>query len=168
MTDIVKSFTTESLRDLLQRFGYRAEIVADEVTGAMLLRSATSGMNFDIRPGNRLADHPAQFVDLSFLGLFKIEGELPLGPLNDWNNARRFSRLHLAQGFLLLDMDVTVAGGVTPDHLRAHLEIWDQLLQGLVAFLRTELPRIAASDAAPASLAPQNSTAAPSTVTTAD
>ncbi len=127
MTDIVKSFTTESLRDLLQRFGYRAEIVADEVTGAMLLRSATSGMNFDIRPGNRLADHPAQFVDLSFLGLFKIEGELPLGPLNDWNNARRFSRLHLAQGFLLLDMDVTVAGGVTPDHLRAHLEIWDQL-----------------------------------------
>ncbi len=167
MTEIVKSLTAESLRDLLQRFGYRAEIVADETTGATMVRSATSGMPFDIRPGNQLADHPAQFLDLSFLGLFKIEGELPLPPINDWNNARRFSRLHLAQGFLLLDMDVSVAGGVTDDHLRAHLEIWDQLLLGLVSFLLTELPRIAANDAAPASLAPQTATSAPSAAVTA-
>jgi hypothetical protein len=154
MTEIIKSFTMESLRDLLQRFGYRAEVVTDE-TGATLVRSATSGMNFDVRPGNRLADHPAQFVDISLLGAFKVEGELPLGALNDWNNTRRFSRLHLAQGFLMLDMDVTAAGGVTSDHLRAHLDIWDQLLLGLVSFLRAELPRLAANDATAAPLAPQ-------------
>jgi hypothetical protein len=154
MSDIVKSFTAGSLRDLLQQCGYRAEIITDDATKVTLLRSATSGMNFDIRFGNRLVDHPAQFVDFSFLGLFKVEGDLPLGPLNDWNNARRFGRLYLSQGFLVLDMDVTAAGGVTVDHLRAHLEIWDQLLQALVGYLRAELPRIANDAGQPPSVSP--------------
>lgn len=143
MTATVHALTIEGLRDLLQRFGYRAEIVSDDAARVTLLRSATSGMNFDIRFGNALASEPGRYVDFSFLGLFKVEGELPLGPLNAWNNARRFGRLHLDQGFLLLDMDVTLAGGVGEDHLRAYLEIWDQLLQGLVGYLRSELPRLA-------------------------
>jgi hypothetical protein len=158
MTEIVTSLTMDSLRALLQRFGFRAEVVTDEAAGVTLLRSATSGLGFDIRPGNRLADRPAEFLDCAFLATFRVEGELPPGPLNDWNNARRFSRLHINQGFLLLDMDVSVAGGVTIDHLRAHLEIFDQLLQGLVAFLRAELPRLAANDAAASALAPQAAT----------
>ncbi len=45
-------------------------------------------------------------------------------------------------------MDVSVVSGITADHLRAHLEIWDQLLQGLIVFLRAELPRLAESQAA--------------------
>ncbi len=148
MTEIITSLSVEGLRDQLQRFGYRAEIVVDDAAKVTLLRSATSGMNFDIRLGNALASDPSRHVDFTFLGLFKVEGELPLAPVNEWNNARRFCRLHLNQGFLLLDMDVSVVSGITADHLRAHLEIWDQLLQGLIVFLRAELPRLAESQAA--------------------
>jgi len=161
MTEIVTSLTVDSLRALLQHFGYRAEVITDDAAKVTLVRSATSGLSFDIRPGNHLADHPAQFVDCAFLASFKVEGELPLAPLNDWHNARRFCRLHLNQGFLMLDMDVSLAGGVTSDHLRAHLEIFDQLLQGLVAFLRSELPRLAANDASATALAPLSATVSP-------
>jgi hypothetical protein len=149
MTDVILSAALETLRDLLQRFGYRAEIVADD-RGQALVRSATSGMTFDIRAGNRLVDQPAQFLDVSFVALLKVEGELPLAVVNEWNNLRRFGRLHLSQGFLALDMDVAFAGGVAVDHLRAAIAVWDQLLQGLIAYLRAELPRLAAGDGAAA------------------
>jgi hypothetical protein len=102
-------------------------------------------MAFDIRPGNRLAGDSDSYADFSFLALFTIKGgELPWALVNTWNNQRRFGRLHIDQGFLMLDMDVSVAGGIAAEHLAAQFVIWDQLLQGLISYLRTELPRYAA------------------------
>jgi hypothetical protein len=62
--------------------------------------------------------------------------------VNRWNTLRRFGRLHLNPGLLLLTMDVSAVGGVTRDHLRANLEIWDRLLPDLVAYLREELQKL--------------------------
>jgi hypothetical protein len=46
------------------------------------------------------------------------------------------ARLSLQGGFLVMEMDVVVAAGVSADHLRSHLELWDRLLQEFIVYLR--------------------------------
>lgn len=53
-----------------------------------------------------------------------------------WNASRRFARLSLQGEFLVMEMDVVVAAGVSADHLRSHLELWDRLLQEFIVYLR--------------------------------
>ena len=145
---IITHLTLDSLRDALQQSGYRVETVTDPVANIPYLRSATAGMSFDVRPGNRLLGAEDNFVDVAFVALLQVQGELPLDLVNRWNATRRFARLQLSVPFLLLSLDATVAGGVTQNHLRAQVEIWDQLIQQLIAYLREELPRLAQAGAA--------------------
>lgn len=46
--------------------------------------------------------------------------------------------------------DVSVAGGVGQNHLRAQIEIWDHLIQQLVGYLREELPKLNTAERTPA------------------
>ena len=143
MTDaIIHDFTIEGLRDVLQQAGYRAETFTD-ASGATHLRSATSGLPFDVRLGNRLGNDGARYVDATLMAAFQVQGELPPALVNTWNNTRRFGRLHFDRGLLILDLDLVVAGGVMPAHLRALIEIWDRLIQELIPYLRTELSQSA-------------------------
>jgi Putative bacterial sensory transduction regulator len=81
---------------------------------------------------------------------------LPLELVNRWNTTRRFARLQLSQQFLVFCLDVSVAGGVMPNHLRAQIEIWDRLVQELIAYLRDELRQLSAKNgAAPQPVTPQ-------------
>jgi hypothetical protein len=158
---LILDLTLDSLREILQQSGYRVETVTDPIANVPYLRSATGGLTFDIRPGNRLVgQNPAGqdqgFVDVAFVAVLQVQGELSLDLVNRWNVTRRFARLQLSPPFLALCMDVSVAGGVTPDHLRGHIEIWDRLVQELISHLRDELqqqsvpvgasPRVAQAD----------------------
>jgi Putative bacterial sensory transduction regulator len=146
----IAKLTLEALRDILQQVGYRVEEVTDPVAKFPYLRSATGGLAFDIRPGNRLADADG-FLDVAFTAVLQIQGELPLDLVNRWNATRRFARLQLSQPFLVFCLDVSVAGGVMPNHLRAQIEIWDRLVQELIVYLRDELRQLTATNgAAPA------------------
>jgi hypothetical protein len=156
VTDIVQSITLDSLRETFQQAGYRVEAVTDPVANITYLRSATGGLAFDIRPGNSLAGVDHGFADIAFVAVLQVQGELPLDLVNRWNVARRFARLQLSQPFLALCMDVTVVGGVTPGHLRAHIEIWDRLVQELIAYLRDELRKLDASGGAAQRVATDN------------
>ncbi|HEY8066795.1 MAG TPA: YbjN domain-containing protein [Methylosinus sp.] len=139
---LVTSLTLDDLRDLLQQVGYRVETATDPVVNVVYLRSATSGLSFDIRPGNRSAgDESGRFADMAFISILQVNGELPQDLVNGWNIARRFSRLQLSGPFLALCMDVSVVGGVTRSHLRAQIEIWDRLAQELIVYLREGLRR---------------------------
>jgi hypothetical protein len=146
-TPIVK-LTLDALREVLQQVGYRVEEVTDPVADIPYLRSATGGVAFDIRPGNRLADPAGSFVDVAFTAVLQIQGELPLDLVNRWNATRRFARLQLSQQFLVFTQDVSVAGGVMPNHLRAQIEVWDRLVQELIAYLRDELRQLATTNGA--------------------
>jgi hypothetical protein len=145
-TPVVK-LTLEALREVLQQVGYRVEEVTDPVANVPYLRSATGGLAFDIRPGNRLADAEG-FLDVAFTAVLQVQGELPLDLVNRWNATRRFARLQLSQPFLLFCLDVSVAGGVMPNHLRAQIEIWDRLVQELIVYLRDELRQLTATNGA--------------------
>jgi len=149
----ITQFTLDSLRDVLQQVGYRVEEVTDPVANVPYLRSATGGLAFDIRPGNRLPDEG--FVDVAFTAVLQVQGELPLDLVNRWNATRRFARLQLSHPFLVFCLDVSVAGGVMPNHLRAQIEIWDRLVQELIGYLREELRQLSAKSDATAPVVPQ-------------
>ncbi len=139
----ITHLTLDSLREILQQAGYRVETVTDPVANVVYLRSATNGLAFDIRPGNRLANGSESFVDAAFTAVLQVQGELPLDLVNRWNATRRFTRLQLSLPFLVLSLDVSVAGGVMPAYLRGQVEIWDHLIQQLIVYLREELPKLA-------------------------
>ncbi|WP_426435370.1 YbjN domain-containing protein [Bradyrhizobium genosp. P] len=112
-----------------------------------------------VRPGNRFIGAEQSFADVAFAATLQVQGELPLDLVNRWNATRRFARLQLSHPFLVFSLDVSVAGGVAPDNLRAQIEIWDRLVQDLITYLREELPKLARNGA---------STPAPRSITGAD
>jgi hypothetical protein len=139
MSDIIiSSLTPESLRQLMQEAGYRAEAVADPA-GVPRLTSATGGLPFDIRFGNAMQGGAEGYADVTFIAALRVQGTLPPDLVNTWNNTKRFARLHLNQDFLFLDMDLTVVGGVSPAHVRTQIQIWDRLVQELLPHLRNVL-----------------------------
>lgn len=161
----------DGLRDIFQLAGYRVETVTDPVANAPYLRSATNGIAFDIRPGNRVAGDEQSFIDAGLIAVLQVQGELPLEVVNRWNATRRFARLQLSPPFLALSLDFTLAGGVTQNNLRAQIEIWDHLVQQLVSFLREELDNLAKMRApvAPSGIASSTQPASePSRVAAAD
>ena len=139
----ITQLTLDGLREMFQQAGYRVETLIDPVANSAYLRSATTGVAFDIRPGTRLASDGQDFVDVAFVAVLQVQGELPLELVNRWNATRRFARLQLSTPFLVLSLDVSLAGGVEPAHLRTQIEIWDHLVQQLIGYLREELPRLA-------------------------
>jgi hypothetical protein len=157
MSDVsITKLTLDGLGESLRQVGYRVETATDPVAGVSYLRSATGGLAFDIRPGNQLAD-AGGFVDVAFTAILQVQGELPLDLVNRWNATRRFGRLQLSQPFLVFCLDVSVAGGVMPDYLRAQIEIWDRLVQELIAYLRDELRQLSAKNGSASSPVSQTS-----------
>ncbi len=130
---LIQSITPSQLGDLLQRAGYRVN-PADQ-GGVVQLLSASQGIGFAVRFGNG-AVTAGSFLDFTFSCALRIEGELPEGLAQVWNATRRFARLGVQGDFLVMEMDAIVAAGVSEDHLRGQLELWDRLLQEFVVYLR--------------------------------
>jgi hypothetical protein len=138
----VTKLSLDDLRELFQAAGFRVETVTDPVAGLAYLRSATGGLAFDVRPGNRIAGTD-DIVDLALVAPLQVQGELPLEIVNRWNLTRRFARLQLGAPFLVFSMDLVVLGGVSRAFLRGQIEMWDRLVQELVVYLRDELGKLA-------------------------
>jgi hypothetical protein len=143
---LVLSLTPERLIEILQSKGYRAELFQD-ASGDPHLRSSSTGVPFNVRFGNRAPPPVEGYYDFTFITLIKIDAEFPLERINAWNQNRRFARLHRSNDFLVLDMDVILAGGVGEDHLRGTVELWDRMLQELMNYLRGDAPGGAANAA---------------------
>jgi len=132
MSELITSVTVQSLTDLLQDAGYRVN--QSEQNGIVQLLSASQGIGFAVRFGNPTAEQ-GSYVDFTYSCALRVQGELPEGLAPVWNASRRFARLSVQGEFLLMEMDVVVAGvGVT--HLRSQLELWDRLLQEFIVYLR--------------------------------
>ncbi|WP_431480977.1 YbjN domain-containing protein [Pseudomonas thivervalensis] len=133
MTSMIESVGAKSLTELLQAAGYRVN--ETEQNGIVQLLSASQGIGFAVRFGNP-APTPGEYLDFTFSCALRVQGELPAGLAEQWNASRRFARLSLQGEFLVMEMDVVVAAGVSADHLRSHLELWDRLLQEFIVYLR--------------------------------
>lgn len=143
----IMTVSPEQLGEIMQSAGYRTEHRTDN-NGAPLIASATGGISFNVRMGNRAVPPVEGFLDFTYLTVIKIEGEFPLTRVNDWNRNKRFARLHQVDDFIVMDMDVIAAAGVTTNHIRATLELWDRLLQELMAWLRGDTTQAGAANSA--------------------
>ncbi|MGY2292785.1 YbjN domain-containing protein [Pseudomonas sp. SDO528_S397] len=134
MSDVqlIASVTPHTLTELLQASGYRVN--QTEQNGSVQLLSASQGIGFSVRFGNP-ATEQGSYVDFTYSCALRVQGELPKGLADVWNASRRFARLSLQGEFLLMEMDVVVAG-VGATYLRGQLELWDRLLQEFIVYLR--------------------------------
>ena len=132
-TTLIQSLSAAQLQDILQSLGYR--VTRSEQNGMVQLLSATQGVGFAVRFGNP-GHADGEFVDYTLSCALRVQGELPQGLVEAWNLGKRFARLAQQGVFLVLEMDVIAAGGVTGNHLRATTELWDRVLQEFLLFLR--------------------------------
>ncbi|HCA17819.1 MAG: YbjN domain-containing protein [Alcaligenes pakistanensis] len=135
MTDsqTIQSVSLKQLQELLQQMGYR--VTESEQAGNRQLLSASQGIGFALRLGNP-ANEVDQALDYTLSCALRVQGEMPAGIESAWNIGKRFARLAVQGEFLVLEMDVIVAGGVAPTYLQATAELWDRLLQEFLLFLR--------------------------------
>jgi hypothetical protein len=155
---VIQTLTPASLTEILQAAGYR--VSTSEQNGVVQLLSASQGIGFSVRFGNPANEPAGAFLDYTLSCALRVQGEVPTELVARWNESKRFARLTHQGPFLVLEMDVVVAGGVTEQQLRVHTEIWDRLLQEFLLFLRNfaaqaaaQQPAEAAAVAAPAEAA---------------
>ncbi|MFL1553592.1 YbjN domain-containing protein [Pseudomonas sp. D47] len=130
---LITQVTTEKMTHVLQEAGYRVN--QSEQNGAIQLLTASQGIGYAVRFGNRGSEAGA-YVDFTYSCALRIQGALPAGMTELWNATRRFARLSVQSDFLVMELDVTVAAGVSLHHLRGNLELWDRLLQEFIVYLR--------------------------------
>ncbi len=132
-TSLIQTVTADNLTELLQDAGLR--VSRSDQNGPVQLLSASQGAGFSVRFGNP-GPKEGEFVDYTFRCALHVQGELPDDLVDSWNVGKRFACLTVQGGsFLVLEMDVVVAGGVSQNHLRAMIELWDRLLQEFLMFL---------------------------------
>jgi hypothetical protein len=131
---IVSSISAEEFAEVLRRTGYRATVV--EQQGRPQVQSAVQGIGFHAAFGNREQGSEARFVDLALQTVIAVQGEVPPGLVEGFNREMRFARLFRQDGFLVLGMDLVLAGGVTDDHLCAQCELWDRIIRDFLLRVR--------------------------------
>lgn len=148
----IETIHVEQLADIFKAAGYR--VTAAEYDGGVQLMSASQGVGFTVRFGNPApadaadAAAPAAFFDYTLSCALQVQGELPAELVSAWNRTKRFARLSAHQQFLVLEMDVVVAGGVSERHIRSTIELWDRLIQEFLLHLRNRPVFAAAEQAA--------------------
>lgn len=145
--DAVFSVSPAELIDILQAQGFRAQVTRLP-NGTTQILSASQGAGYAVWFGNPLAGEAERFVDFSFGFLLAVEGDLPPGLLNEWNRAKRFTRVFQQEQSLLLVQDVLLAGGVSRPWLQAQCEIWDRCLSEFIQYLRNSLAQVPATEVA--------------------
>lgn len=155
MTQLITHVSPQSLTDVLQAAGYRVN--QSEQNGIVQLLSASQGIGYAVRFGNPAVEQ-GSYVDFTFSCALRVQGELPESVAEQWNATRRFARLSLQGEFLVMEMDVVVAAGVSNEHLRGNLELWDRLLQEFIVYLR-DFSQTAGAQTAKAAVAEQEEVA---------
>ncbi|MEW9682799.1 YbjN domain-containing protein [Pseudomonas sp. TE50-2] len=136
MTEVtlIETVSADSLTKLLQDAGCRVN--RTEQNAVVQLLSASQGVGYAVRFGNRALNQEGEFLDFTFSCALRIQGELPAGLAERWNATRRFARLSVQGEFLVMEKDVVVADGVSEKHLLGSLLLWDRLLQEFIVYLR--------------------------------
>ena len=132
---VMRSFVNpEEMAAILRRTGYRATVA--EHSGLPQVQSAAQGLGFFVAFGNAAPAAAGSYIDLAFQCLIGIQGDVPPGLIEGWNRSMRFARLFRQDAFLVLTMDVVLAGGVSDDYLCAQCELWDRVIRDLILHLR--------------------------------
>lgn len=108
---------------------------AIEQGGITYLTSASHGISFQILWGNAI--EPSRYADLTLSCPLRVQGgTLPEGLVADWHRSRRFARVAQHGDFVVLEMDVIAAGGISAEHLATQIRLWMQMMGEFFVYLR--------------------------------
>ncbi|OVZ57912.1 hypothetical protein CDO44_16145 [Pigmentiphaga sp. NML080357] len=118
-----------------------------EQDGIVRLHSACHGVGFQVLWGNAQAKD--QYADFTFSCPLRVQGgDLPAALLTEWHRTKRFARVSRHGDFVVLEMDVVAAGGVSASHLVVAAQIWTQMMGQFFLYLRNFRAEQAGADAA--------------------
>ncbi len=110
-------------------------VTAINIDGVNRLHSASQGIGFQVLWGNTLSE--GEYVDLTLSCPLRVEGGiLPGGLLADWHRSKRFVRASQHGEFIVLEMDILAAGGITTQHLAMMVQLWNQMMGQFFQHLR--------------------------------
>lgn len=143
-TEMITFMTPDQVSDAIKSAG--CAVTAIEQDGIVRLHSASHGVGFQVLWGNAMA--PGQFADFTLSCPLRVQGgTLPTEVLGEWHRTKRFARVAQHGDFVVLEMDVIAAGGISLANLAVSLQIWTQMMGQFFLHLRNFKP---AETAAPA------------------
>jgi len=135
--ELLFSVTPDQVSAAIQASG--CAVTPIEQDGVVRLHSASQGIGFQVLWGNALA--AGEYVDFTLSCPLRVQGgSLPEAVLSDWHRSKRFARVAQHGDFVVLEMDVLAAGGVSPQHLAVMLQLWNQMMGQFFLHLRNFKP----------------------------
>jgi hypothetical protein len=135
--DILDAVTPEQVSDAIKAAG--AAVTTIEQDGAVRLHSASHGIGFQVLWGNPVTT--SQYTDFTLSCPLHVQGgTLPEAVLASWHRTKRFARVAQHGDFVVLEMDVVVAGGVSPAYLAFAVRLWMQMMGEFFLHLRNYGP----------------------------
>lgn len=149
-SELLNTVNAEQVSDAIKAAG--CAVTTTEQDGTTWLHSASHGIGFQVLWGNAVT--PGQYADFTLSCPLRVQGGvLPEGVLTEWHRTKRFARVALHGDFVVLEMDVMVAGGVAPAHLAVSLQLWTQMMGQFFLHLRNYKPESVAGTEAEADTA---------------
>jgi hypothetical protein len=119
------NLTGPEYQALLQGWGFRAELSADE-EGNPLIGSSINGVNYSVFFYGCDARQPRRCDSIGFSAGFDLNEPLTHDYMNEWNRYNRFGKAYVDdEGNAYLAMNINVDGGVTEAALRDWLAWWE-------------------------------------------
>lgn len=153
--ELIQSINAGEMSDAIKAVG--CAVTAIEQDGVVRLHSASHGIGFQVLWGNAVS--PGEYADLTLSCPLRVQGgTLPEGVIGSWHRSKRFARVAQHGDFVVLEMDIIAAGGVSPAHLVLTLQLWTQMMGQFFLHLRNYS---AASDEAQAEASTASAVAEP-------
>ncbi|MFZ4288179.1 YbjN domain-containing protein [Variovorax sp. HJSM1_2] len=131
--ELIQSINASQISDAIKAVG--CAVTAIEQDGVVRLHSASHGVGFQVLWGNEVS--PGQYADLTLSCPLRVQGGiLPEGVLSSWHRSKRFARVAQHGDFVVLEMDMIAAGGVSPAHLVLTMHLWTQMMGQFFLHLR--------------------------------
>ncbi|OWY30388.1 YbjN domain-containing protein [Herbaspirillum robiniae] len=132
--ELIFTVTPDQIADAIKAVGCAVTML--EQNGLPMVHSASHGVGFQVLWGNASSE-AGKYIDFTLSCPLRVqEGALPEGLIAEWHRAKRFARLVQHGDMISLEMDVIVAGGVTPNHLAMTMQLWTQMMGQLFLYLR--------------------------------
>ncbi len=116
-----------SITQILQSFGYRAELATDS-GGDPKISSSSGGANFSIFFYG--CTNGSDCDAISFSAAFDLDPGSNVALMNDWNQKKRYTKAYLDdEQDPVIDMDIYLGeGGVTIENFRFWVDTWERAI----------------------------------------
>ena len=99
--------------------------MSTQSNGDPVIDGSSDGVGYQVYFRNCSSN--AACEDLNFYAGFSLQPSLET--INEWNRDKRFSRAYLDEvGDAVIEMDIDLVKGVSPDYLASQVALWPQIL----------------------------------------